>query len=731
MPIRRVLVDCAVLSLHDTCVVYPSCKGCFSRIIVHQTDTARCRCSKCGYSCLKEQVDYRYRLSLKVSRNHYIFGVTVFGSCLNPFFGISASGLQRLVEESEGLHGTHSQATLLIKAIEDCFIGRHFVFGIKVADSDRLLSPLFSPHPPLVGSSKEEGHFIASQITLPCAAAPGCSVVSYYRGLLQHAVVMADSCAASRSPPPSLFLQPSPPCSINSTLPSCLRSPSQHLDNSLTPTPPWQQSLGLVTSSAEQDESCSFGGDGGELMASQKHVCQSVGVEESFANKVAPLSSPCYLEQSSWDKNSFWNLAPSFSGSPVHRSVIHTPTTHRWFAPSEPVHCGNQPVSTRVRGVSDREEHVEENSKSLSDSVAWEDMPFSESLGEFVYGAAGESDRFDKMESNLVKKNREINNITSHEPCLGAKKSLGDSFDSSPSTVTPSDRTLLDVTNTALHTPYRRYEEDGEDQLGACDDEYNCSVDLFDCSQISTNTQMLEKDFDPKAGPHALGLDVNRDLDISEGSHSLDFVPFSQTDDMVKKLGSVEEPSFRASRCTLTTRTHIKNRQAPNSDGSRHIPKAHTRTTWKLDSRQYVLARQRLMLQKRTPEGTKKKKRESGSVCDMSPSTCDIDTEIPPTCKAQRWVRLRQKTYLGRDHCKRALQDRATAHQQNHSRLKLRQIRNYEVIMDREKVGCSERQGSHEKTSATEVGLSQLVNSSPHAETEACDLSRDLFSDSF
>lgn len=36
----------------------------------------------------------------------------------------------RLVEVSEGLQG--AQDTLLIKAVEDCFVGRHFVFGIKV-----------------------------------------------------------------------------------------------------------------------------------------------------------------------------------------------------------------------------------------------------------------------------------------------------------------------------------------------------------------------------------------------------------------------------------------------------------------------------------------------------------------------------------------------------------------------------------------------------------------------
>lgn len=39
---------------------------------------------------------YRYRLSLKVARDGCIFALTVFGTCLNPFFGIDASGLQRL-----------------------------------------------------------------------------------------------------------------------------------------------------------------------------------------------------------------------------------------------------------------------------------------------------------------------------------------------------------------------------------------------------------------------------------------------------------------------------------------------------------------------------------------------------------------------------------------------------------------------------------------------------------
>uniref|UniRef100_A0A3Q1EI48 DNA damage induced apoptosis suppressor n=3 Tax=Acanthochromis polyacanthus TaxID=80966 RepID=A0A3Q1EI48_9TELE len=117
MTVRRALVDCAVLSLQDTCVFYPSCKGCFSRIDVEQQDTTRYRCFRCGYRCLKEQVDYRYRLSLSVTRDSRIFGVTVFGSTLNPFFGIHASELQKLVENLDGSVEPSTRFALLGKAV--------------------------------------------------------------------------------------------------------------------------------------------------------------------------------------------------------------------------------------------------------------------------------------------------------------------------------------------------------------------------------------------------------------------------------------------------------------------------------------------------------------------------------------------------------------------------------------------------------------------------------------
>ncbi|KAF7662401.1 hypothetical protein LDENG_00236390 [Lucifuga dentata] len=280
MRVRLVLVDCVALSLQDSCVFYPCCKGCFSKIELHQQDATRCRCSRCGYICLREQVDYRYRLSVRVARDSYMFGVTVFGTCLNPFFGIPASGLQTLVDDLDGPVEASTRSTLLIKAVQDCLIGRRFVFCLKVTDAEsgRLLG-----RPAPSGSTRNDTvQFIASQMILPKAAGlAGCTVISYYQILLQKAAeyeqVSTDSSKTTRAPATILLLTShhSPASSfIDATLPASilLSQPlqrSQNHDCTLIPTPPWQQSLGLVTSSAEQEEGCSTQ-DSGEERSSQK-----------------------------------------------------------------------------------------------------------------------------------------------------------------------------------------------------------------------------------------------------------------------------------------------------------------------------------------------------------------------------------------------------------------------------------------------------------------------------
>uniref|UniRef100_A0A8D1YQY1 DNA damage induced apoptosis suppressor n=1 Tax=Sus scrofa TaxID=9823 RepID=A0A8D1YQY1_PIG len=92
---RRKFLLASVLALQNTSFIYPSCQKCFSRIILV---SKRSNCPKCGFTGKAENANYRYKLSLKVAESNRLFGITVFGSCLDAFFGLTATGLHRTLK---------------------------------------------------------------------------------------------------------------------------------------------------------------------------------------------------------------------------------------------------------------------------------------------------------------------------------------------------------------------------------------------------------------------------------------------------------------------------------------------------------------------------------------------------------------------------------------------------------------------------------------------------------
>ncbi|XP_068587098.1 uncharacterized protein ddias [Cebidichthys violaceus] len=589
MPVRRALVDCVVLSLQSACVFYPCCKDCFSRIDVEPQDTTRCRCSKCGYSCAREQVDYRYRLSLRVARDSSIFGVTVFGACLNPFFGIHARGLQRLVENSDG---ASTRSTLLMKAVEDCFIGRHFIFGIKVTQTESL--PWFGVPAANGSSSKEAVHFIASQMILPTAAGlEGCTVVSYYQILLQRAAEYelgsTDPSKTSRPPAAALLLihHHFPAGSFNNSTASGLlpQSPqsSQYQDGTFAPTPPWEQSLGLVTSSAEQEEGCSllYSGDENSQQTENRntpHRAQRGCLENREVTEekaLSPLlSSECGTSR--------------YPCSSTEKAAGNTSSLNTGFSPSPPGHRFSTGQLTQT---------------FLSSSLAWEDLPFSESLSDFLceddkhFDIVGESEpHLNVRNTKETRNNLEIrsqDNSVSHKSTSACQTQITD--------IQP--QILLDITNTPVpnggdghdlpdhmcktpvgcafrsqarnictHECNQEEEkarslssENEEEQLEG--DTYNCSEDLFSSSlliEMSTNkldtpAETVRRSIEacpllPKAIKRHLRSEkdshptpdkqrrkskkcLNRDSLIPTGTQDLDFIPPSQSTPIVKVKG--------------------------------------------------------------------------------------------------------------------------------------------------------------------------------------------------
>ncbi|XP_077375937.1 uncharacterized protein ddias isoform X2 [Festucalex cinctus] len=415
----------------DTCVFYPCCKNCFCRMDVESQDTTRSRCSRCTYSCLRCHLEYRYRLSLLVTRDTSIFGVTVFGSCLNPFFGIPATQFQRVLETSDRPPDASARSKLLVKAVEDCFVGRHLVFGIKVTDSRSC--PWSEEHNSGASGSKDMAQFTATQLIFPKATnSEGHCVLDYYQLLLRKAeeheqeyVDRNESCGILTSP--LLHIpQDSAASSFNNITLSRLfchsLQKSQHHDGSLTPTPPWQQSLGLVTSSAEQEE------DGCTRDDNQSNAKEQ-------------------------RQNTFFDTPP-FSLCSPNRNVNSSILNH--LRPSRV----NYPQVSNCQVCRQSDDSLE------SCSLVWEDLPLSESLTAFLNE---EEKNFRAHKNNLPNEFIPV--------CTNNTKAPGN-----------NPRTLADITNTSV------LNEDSEEVYNCSLDMFGLSsVDPHDADKQPLERQKCVK----------------------------------------------------------------------------------------------------------------------------------------------------------------------------------------------------------------------------------------------
>ncbi|CAG5853598.1 unnamed protein product [Menidia menidia] len=596
MSVERALVDCAVLSLQDTRLFYPCCKSCFLKIDAEERDVTRLGCSRCGFTCPRDQADYRYRLSLRVIRNKCIFGVTVFGKSLNPFFGIHATGLQRLVENVNG-----SRFSLLVKAVEDCFIGRHFIFGIKLSATET--GPWSGRSSSDGSSSRDAAQFVASQMILPKDwGLTGCTVLRYYQSLCQKATeyeaASDDPSKSFRLPTPTLLLMPdSFPTRSFSHSPlhfpglisqSLLRSESQ--DQTLTPTHPWRQSLGLVTSSAEQEEGCSLQNSGDENCrkgnSTTPHPAPRGCLERR--DRAGGTTPPPPLEHSLYN-------SPSFATSPV-ASVAGNGVCETWCSSSQSGH--------KCDSLTPKESSARRQPRTpLSCSLAWEDFPFSESLTEFLCEADKCVDVAGETIQNL---NAQCcDRITRPKPEIpelaGGSASAGQrnpQVKGSPTQIlqdvtnapTPEGGDGQDLSEQICKSPVKcknRREtksiysnecqrENDEAHLSLLEEEsYNCSADLFDSSPLkSMNMETISKEAEnvrtaPDACTYSSKSGQQHPLNKAEITpftpreiKELDFVPPSQSTPVVNR-------SHRSGRTPCSRRL--------TSEGRRRRPATHRR----------------------------------------------------------------------------------------------------------------------------------------------------------
>ncbi|KAG9332995.1 hypothetical protein JZ751_013950 [Albula glossodonta] len=432
MPAGWSVISCSVLSLRDSCFMYPSCQNCVSRLQKKQSDP-RCWCPKCGFSWEVKHVNYRYRLSLNVKRNCDIFGVTVFGSCLNPYFGVPASCLQRLCDESKIKAGDSQDGYehgLLIKAVQDSFIGRRFEFGIKLPPGHDIGRYSLSNE---CRFSAFQHEIVATRISLPNGAIGGSPVFSYFQKLLQSAQLadlsilqsLEGSSASPEHDGPNVLE------SFDCSVASFSGSPTQLSSGAYCIPGYWQQSPGIITSSAEQEEdTCS------ELDRTQVGSpwwCERSPKKHPRDGTHSPILAVQYHTSALQERETKCNeRTPGYLGLLRHQESVEAPETSSKASfqggvslqPDTPeptplvstLRTGNSPKQTKIMpvqlhqnetldlksvwggalstGKNDAATFQEGLSvcgwnSCLSESSAWEHLPLSESWGAFISKTKG------------------------------------------------------------------------------------------------------------------------------------------------------------------------------------------------------------------------------------------------------------------------------------------------------------------------------------------------------
>ncbi|XP_052443848.1 DNA damage-induced apoptosis suppressor protein-like [Carassius gibelio] len=380
---KRALVSCTILSLQDSCFLYPCCKACLSRLIL---EIKRAICGRCGFTCDLQNVDYRYRLLFKVSRNQDIFDVTVFGGCLNPFFGITAGGLQRCID-MERTEGTHTVQQLLVKAVEDCFIGRCVIFGLKL--------------PRNVATSSLSGQLVACQIISPCESLMGCTVISYFKNLLQANSHSANSIYPSQQKD-SQSSQRNELSSFDYTPPSCAKLDSQPSNEGFTLSSAWQ-SPGLCFPPEElSNDVLEQSGDCDRNILSPKNedirTCKCTSQSNTSHLKHAKhIKDELKNETQNRHRKSLSSNCDMFELSAHFNSFNACDTIN----PLSTLSCGNNTEITKSKclvSAKTREEYDASLDEKSLYSLYLEDAPLSESLQDFVSMEPPISDINDRKE---------------------------------------------------------------------------------------------------------------------------------------------------------------------------------------------------------------------------------------------------------------------------------------------------------------------------------------------
>uniref|UniRef100_A0A8D0GKP6 DNA damage induced apoptosis suppressor n=1 Tax=Sphenodon punctatus TaxID=8508 RepID=A0A8D0GKP6_SPHPU len=389
----RRLFAASVISIQNSSFVYPSCQNCFSRLTL---DSQRFNCLKCGCTGEAKDPGYRYRLSLEVADTKDLFCITVFGSCLDAYFGLSAGCLQRYIQDfnqESGEPDRNTSPSVLIQAVETCFIGRQFIFGVK--DS---------------GSKTHTRNLTACQIFLPNIGVSSLTVISCLHRLLQPDDFRG--CRSSSQLPDSLLIAiDQPSCELSSLLgPGSGSSGFVQSSGRDRFSRPWLQSFGLTSSSVDcVTDFSALEPREATNPCTQEKKCSSTqpcALEYSYrASQHTQGHNHVVSKRDDQEDNVFNQPTIKLESYSSERELSPGKTSSRFlqsplelggkYSPKIAIRCGCCPEKSpgsllcQRQGNSSCSSTLSPNFRRVTatpqdDPLLWDDLPFSESLNEFL-----------------------------------------------------------------------------------------------------------------------------------------------------------------------------------------------------------------------------------------------------------------------------------------------------------------------------------------------------------
>ncbi|KAM6291952.1 DNA damage-induced apoptosis suppressor protein isoform 2-T2 [Porphyrio hochstetteri] len=348
----RGLLAASVISIQNSCFVYPACQKCFSRLIL---DSRR---------------------------------------CIQDFNQLS------------GETNTDASPRVLVQAVETCFIGKRFIFGVKRSASEdgggSAASSILQNSSRITRSTKS---LTACQIFLPNAAVTGFTVISCFHQLQQSAKLRSCGNGSYLPAVSSALIDEAEAVSELSSLSTLSRNScfvqSGGRESSLGS---WQQSLSLTSSVAWITEEDFPALEVGKLVSEQHEEGRPGSAEPcsvSLNNQTLWDSEFCSSSLTEGDKEEDNESSSQLShtdnnpGTDKLERVSSSKTEHSHGNSSRllqhPLEFGVEsiyPETNRNHSYPETSLFYEGDASasggSRVDSMLWDELPFSESLNEFL-----------------------------------------------------------------------------------------------------------------------------------------------------------------------------------------------------------------------------------------------------------------------------------------------------------------------------------------------------------